>query len=100
MAAVDETSVFILVLGLPQVATFCDGGGDTGDEIMSFSRNTESPSPAAFGDNGDSVVDDGQDVVGHVTGDNGDVGDDVSVPFGFLASRGREPLVLILIVKK
>jgi len=93
----DGTSVLILVLGLPHVA------GD--DEGLSFSKNTESPSPpAARNDNGDSVggdgvVTDGQVVddgdSGDVIGDNGDVGEDVSVA-DFLLSRGREPLVLIL----
>jgi len=99
-----ETSVLILVLGLPQVA------GDVGR--WSFSKNTESLSPPAVrNDNGDSVggdgeatdgqVDDGDsgDVIGDsgdVSGDKGDdVGEDVSVE-DFLLSRGREPLVLIL----
>lgn len=107
----DGTSVLILLRGLPQPVTFCGCGvvPDFGDG-KSFSINTESPSTLAeCGDNGDSIVDDDVDVVVQViiddgdigdnavpnTGDNGDVGDDVSAP-GFLASRGREPLVLIL----
>jgi len=78
---------------------------------QSFSKNTESLSPVkdsgdiaggdsgdsgdrtAGGDSGDSTVGDG--VNGQVA-DDGDAGDDVSVP-GFLASRGREPFVLILL---
>lgn len=98
-----ETSVLILVLGLPQVA------GDVGR--WSFSKNTESLSPPVVrNDNGDSVggdgvatdgqVDDGDsgDVngdSGDVSSDKGDVGEDVSVE-DFLVSRGREPFVLIL----
>lgn len=107
----DGMSVLILLRGLLQPVTFCDCGviPDVDDGKWSFSINTESLStPAECGDSGDSIVDDDVDVV-HViiddgdigdsvtadTGDNGDVGDDVSAP-GFLASRGREPFVLIL----
>lgn len=112
----DGTSVLILLRGLPHPVTFCGCGAipDVGDGNLSFSINTESLSaPAECGVNGDSIVDDDVDVVVHViiddgdvgdrtvadTGDNGDVGDDVSEP-GFLASRGSEPFVLILIIKK
>lgn len=108
----DGISVLIRVLGLPQVVTTlsCAIGvaGDAGELTLSEKNESLLLPPVAFNDNGDSaggdsgnstvgggVEGDGQVVDG---GDVGDkvVGDDVPVPV-FLASRGSDPLVLILL---
>lgn len=97
------TRVFIRVLGLSLAVTVA--GDDAEKQPFSKCAWSLSPPVVAFndngvkagGDNGDSTVGDGVEADGQVAADDGDVvtGDDVSAP-GFLASRGRDPFVLIL----
>lgn len=105
------TSVLIRVRGLPQPEAAGEVAG-VGKPQPPSSGDAGSPAAMFIGsDNGDSAASDtgdtaagaGADAVdGHVTGDGdvgdrwGVVGDDVPVPDGLLASRGRDPFVLIL----
>lgn len=116
------TSVLIRVRGLPQPVAAGEVA-DVGKPRPSLSGDAGSPAAVFIdSDNGDSAASDTGDTaagagvdavdghdgdVGDRRGDVGDrrgvvgdrrgvVGDDVSVPVGLLASRGRDPFVLIL----